>query len=953
VHGTTLHNWESIRVSGLKPAGDGKGDRLHNHFAATLPGDSGSIVSGLRTASEVHIHLDIAKWLIDGHTLYITKNNVICTQEVVSPLYFKLVVNTRLNQCLHRNRPAQLTPARSEAADLPPIKRWTPTDRVSGGGSSSSTAPAFREEDFPPLSAVLIPRIELKKAQEQMQTNLVAAADVQHVTAPATSTKTALAGVSLSSESDGDDFPALVPDHETKARIILTPAQRDAQRANLLGRMQTVLDNRRQGEKVLHTPPEEPDIELEQHPEQDQAAEPPKLRPYAQFLKDSGKQAKHAWTAKSTSAAAAADTEEWEMDVEEGQDWSTQNWSSWQEPRMDPHEQHMLDIALEDSAQFPENPSEKWWIMAPEPAVPHRQLPQKVFTKTDGHNVLNKHSEPFQVRVKQSRIAEGLPVTRASGEDDRQYSLLTEDPISRDLSKWTLDDAAIERRTATLMGGAKKSQANEESKESLQLSIGIFNMGDVLRASKFRDGTIAYRDTAKGPTPQDLKTNMLLNIFVHSYTHIGIHQEAEGMQLPNVQQYLHEHNLTTCFNSSNTLMVSLRGQGTLEKLGEFHSKHLEWIVVKVVFMNRDSGPYLRSGYSFVNVLSFHINHHSARHKINAVAKEFGDMLQVVVNDQVDIIGGDANGSAQIATENQLIPDVTNCLCNRLMRGILAQVCEGIPMECRPGLHCLDVNTHEMMLEMQNLDCMLGYVISWGRAQHSKTFRSALADKESIPPGLFFCTDLMVTISERAKYFDSTDLWLSESDKGWHRPLLMTIRETACKSKRKRTEEAQARRSQKSQDFKNKKGKGKGKNTGSWNTSSWNSGWTAAGTWAYSAWQADAENDIVPYRARGGLDLLPITNQDMIPNWAFLLFFIMIGICIGKAFDQIRIRFSKNKKQMVDKDTQTMNFVPNLAVTPHGDCYHLPTCEIAMRNTKTTIRRPCAYCEEFICLNFTP
>ena len=47
-------------------------------------------------------------------------------------------------------------------------------------------------------------------------------------------------------------------------------------------------------------------------------------------------------------------------------------------------------------------------------------------------------------------------------------------------------------------------------------------------------------------------------------------------------------------------------------------------------------------------------------------------------------------------------------------------------------------------------------------------------------------DLLIKVSERVKHLENEDLWLSTTDKDWHRPLLITLRETAYRNWRKRS-----------------------------------------------------------------------------------------------------------------------------------------------------------------------
>ena len=92
VHGTVWPAFHKISKEGLLPGGP---QRLRQdvHFATSLPGE-GEIMSGLRRRSEVHIFLDVEKFVRDGHVCYLTMNRVLVTPERVDPRYFKYVTDS-------------------------------------------------------------------------------------------------------------------------------------------------------------------------------------------------------------------------------------------------------------------------------------------------------------------------------------------------------------------------------------------------------------------------------------------------------------------------------------------------------------------------------------------------------------------------------------------------------------------------------------------------------------------------------------------------------------------------------------------------------------------------------------------------------------------------------------------------------------------------------------------
>ena len=74
VHGTTLEALELIRQSG----GLSRMGRNHIHFATGLPGADG-VISGMRSSSQVVLHIDLAAAMADGIPFYISQNGVILT----------------------------------------------------------------------------------------------------------------------------------------------------------------------------------------------------------------------------------------------------------------------------------------------------------------------------------------------------------------------------------------------------------------------------------------------------------------------------------------------------------------------------------------------------------------------------------------------------------------------------------------------------------------------------------------------------------------------------------------------------------------------------------------------------------------------------------------------------------------------------------------------------------
>ncbi|KAF8523003.1 KptA family-domain-containing protein [Gautieria morchelliformis] len=88
VHGTNKRAWERIAVEGLS-----RMKRQHIHFAQGIPGSG--VISGMRTTSQVYIHLNVPMALEAGLKLMISSNEVVCCpgdeNGFVSPRFFRRV----------------------------------------------------------------------------------------------------------------------------------------------------------------------------------------------------------------------------------------------------------------------------------------------------------------------------------------------------------------------------------------------------------------------------------------------------------------------------------------------------------------------------------------------------------------------------------------------------------------------------------------------------------------------------------------------------------------------------------------------------------------------------------------------------------------------------------------------------------------------------------------------
>jgi len=90
VHGTNLQAWSSIRTQGLS-----KMKRNHIHLAQGVAGES--VISGMRTSSQILIFINLQKALDAGIKFFLSDNGVILTEGdgegFLRPEFFEKVEN--------------------------------------------------------------------------------------------------------------------------------------------------------------------------------------------------------------------------------------------------------------------------------------------------------------------------------------------------------------------------------------------------------------------------------------------------------------------------------------------------------------------------------------------------------------------------------------------------------------------------------------------------------------------------------------------------------------------------------------------------------------------------------------------------------------------------------------------------------------------------------------------
>ena len=77
VHGASIETYrELVNGTNYLMRGGPRSVRRAVHLAVSLPGDTGSIVSGFRAGSRIYIFFDLKSWLLEGRPAYRSCNNV-------------------------------------------------------------------------------------------------------------------------------------------------------------------------------------------------------------------------------------------------------------------------------------------------------------------------------------------------------------------------------------------------------------------------------------------------------------------------------------------------------------------------------------------------------------------------------------------------------------------------------------------------------------------------------------------------------------------------------------------------------------------------------------------------------------------------------------------------------------------------------------------------------------
>ena len=358
----------------------------------------------------------------------------------------------------------------------------------------------------------------------------------------------------------------------------------------------------------------------------------------------------------------------------------------------------------------------------------------------------------------------------------------------------------------------------------------------------------------------DEKYNMMLQCIAKSSAHVMAICEASGLEMPHKRQPLESTNWKLAQSSDTNMVLGVRGKNSTIKVlvdttdPEYQYRdftddptpigvketYLWYMIAEITFgteLDTRQSPHKRIAIErcrqdTFRVATFHINNKAATDRPGNLRLRLRQMVYDLFRYQVDYAGGDANMSIFRYFKGQRIPSITQSSLYRvLMRAKVAlnkalalkhalgiQICTSSPVEVLQDADKLasDPNS-DWDTNYPDLDSMVAIHFSWGHSSVARVIRDTAlesrTDEEKAElqasavsaSGRGLC-DYSIEVNEYSLRLGNEHLWLGQSDKDWHRPLITVARLIGKTNVRKRTEAATARRAEKWAQF---KGKGKG------------------------------------------------------------------------------------------------------------------------------------------------
>jgi hypothetical protein len=227
----------------------------------------------------------------------------------------------------------------------------------------------------------------------------------------------------------------------------------------------------------------------------------------------------------------------------------------------------------------------------------------------------------------------------------------------------------------------------------------------------------------------------------------------------------------------------------------------------------------RAGLQKTRILAYHIESSKGGRRHENVRSYLKEILTQVGSAHVDLLFCDGNLAASRSKKSQRHTDIPNSTICQSYRQFQQAINTGVPFEERVQMVILDNNPAmhaevEMTTEdrdKHDWDCCLVAVFGWGKTvvqkekriemkEHPEKIANAMnLPRHDVPDDTSSLhyesapVDWKVSMSERALHLDRKDMWLGNTDKDYHSPMFITLRNEATKNFRYRKAEKEKER----------------------------------------------------------------------------------------------------------------------------------------------------------------
>ena len=363
----------------------------------------------------------------------------------------------------------------------------------------------------------------------------------------------------------------------------------------------------------------------------------------------------------------------------------------------------------------------------------------------------------------------------------------------------------------------------ESNLSSYHFSVLSTNLGNLER-NMYMEG--------KYLVPADIKNDLLpmVRFIASAGAHLWCTCEAQYLDGPVAQSILESRGIkgVVCHSpkeiSAPALGCHTKGPDSttvtlLDSHFDLHSNGKHWGIASAFFEVTWGDDHLtgtqaiRSGLTKLTVCVFHLNNDTAK-KVEAAKSCMVAVIKRCMRYQVDLIFGDGNTAVNRFCPSQQYPDRVSALIPTIIREAFSSLNIDKELWERPSIYPIETESAIALATagsvVQDMDCMTGYAVSWGKTLCNRIRRQELADLvlslrqqdfegmqltqaqydllEKTAPSeiglLEQLEELHITVSEHGKHITSRDLFLRDGDKDSHKPMYATIREHEFRHERK-------------------------------------------------------------------------------------------------------------------------------------------------------------------------